>query len=159
MAALDFPNPPLTVGQQYAAPTGVLYVWDGTVWTGGATTTGLPPTGTAGGSLAGTYPNPTLKTSGVTAGTYGTTAKIPQVTLTAEGRVSAVTELAVAPTGGSPTGAAGGSLAGTYPNPTLAASGVTAGTAGDQYHVAQLTVTAEGRVTAIAPVLIRARWG
>jgi len=121
--------------------------------------TALPPSGTAGGSLAGSYPNPTLTTSGVAAGTYGTAAKIPQVTLTAEGRVSAVTELAVAPTGGSPSGPAGGSLAGSYPNPTLATTGVTAGTTGDKYNVAQVTVNAEGRVTAVAPVLIRARWG
>jgi Collagen triple helix repeat (20 copies) len=61
--------------------------------------------------------------------------------------------------GGPPTGAAGGSLAGTYPNPTLAASGATAGTYGDQYNVARVTVNAEGRVTAVVQVLIRARWG
>jgi hypothetical protein len=61
--------------------------------------------------------------------------------------------------GGAPSGPAGGSLAGTYPNPTLAPSGATAGTAGDQYHVAQVTVNAEGRVTTVVQVLIRARWG
>src|SRR5215813_141960 len=33
MAALDFPNPPLTVGQTYAGTNGITYTWDGTVWT------------------------------------------------------------------------------------------------------------------------------
>src|SRR5262247_2257581 len=32
MAALDFPNPPLTVGQLYNGTNGVTYQWDGTVW-------------------------------------------------------------------------------------------------------------------------------
>jgi hypothetical protein len=121
--------------------------------------TSLPPSGAASGSLAGTYPGPTLTTTGVAAGTYGSAAKIPRVTLTTEGRVSAVTELDVAPTGGSPSGPAGGSLAGSYPNPTLATSGVTAGTYGSQYKVAQITVNAEGRVTAVAEITVRARWG
>src|SRR5215831_13178179 len=36
MAALDFPNSP-TLNQQYAAPNGVTYQWDGAAWivTGG----------------------------------------------------------------------------------------------------------------------------
>lgn len=32
---LVFPAPPLTVGQQYSAPNGVTYIWDGLCWTSG----------------------------------------------------------------------------------------------------------------------------
>jgi len=49
---------------------------------------GGAPTGPAGGDLAGSYPDPTLGTTGVVAGTYGDATHVPVLAVDAKGRVT-----------------------------------------------------------------------
>jgi hypothetical protein len=55
--------------------------------------------------------------------------------------------------GGAPTGPAGGALAGTYPNPSLAST-VTGASCGDPTHSCALTYNAAGQITAGSSALI-----
>ncbi len=134
---------------------------------------GAPPLGPAGGDLGGYYPDPSVTKIGgllpapsattdatdatnITSGTLPA-ARLPltgvfpgsytntDLTVDETGRItSAVSGVGGGGTGGAPSGPAGGDLAGSYPNPSLKTTTVTAGS----YTNVGLTVDTKGRITA-----------
>lgn len=99
------------------------------------------PTGTAGGDLIGTYPNPELIPL-CTAGTYGASSAIPVLTLDAKGRVASISTEQIFVNADNIT-------SGTLSPTRLANSGVANGTYGSSTQIPVLTLDAKGRVTII----------
>lgn len=105
----------------------------------------LPPSGPAGGDLTGDYPDPELIAVGVAPGTYGDATHAPTIAVDSKGRITSASSTPIS--GTAPGGAAGGDLTGTYPSPTLTASGVTPGTYGDASNTPTIAVDSKGRIT------------
>lgn len=111
-AAWTAANPTLAAGEPgYETDTGLLKVGDGaTAWNGLAYLgSGITALDSPGGTITVTNPaGPTadidLPASGVTPATYGDATHVPELTVDAEGRITAVTDVAVIGGGGSGAG-------------------------------------------------------
>lgn len=157
-----YPNPTLATGSVGISQHSATGTASSTTFLRGDNTWSTPssaPTGSAGGDLTGTYPNPTLVTSGVTSGSYGSSSAIPTFTVDSKGRVTIASTVSPAVTAitaltGDVTASGTGSVAA-----TLANSGVTAGSYGSSTLIPTITVDAKGRVTAVTTNSISATGG
>ena len=138
------------------------------------------PAGAAGGDLSGTYPNPQLAASGVSAGTFGTGSVVPVITVDAKGRLTNVAQASIplpqaATTTPLPDGVASAGNSSSYARAdhihqassttltgdvvgtgtgtvptTLSNTGVSQGTYGSSNLVPVVTVDSKGRVLAVS---------
>ena len=109
----------------------------------------------------------TLSNSGVSAGVYGTSSLVPQITVDSKGRITSAINVGIAGSAGgtvTSVGVTSSTLSVTNSPITLSgsigvelpASGVTAGTVGSSTQIPVITADAQGRITALTTAAVSA---